>query len=199
MEPGAALLIQDILRDERARIDAFGDDLRRESGDRPLALKTGTSSGFRDAWAVGYLVTAEAVDLNQPRDSGLLLDRGNRIGCRGSGGAQRPTLAQALRYGLNDRTVRNFGAVRRQGTEVLTPLRRDAARLDQVLLIEPLDVGRVGSLQVRRIVLMLEYCAHELGAWGSSANDYAAARPEGARSVAKQPLSSNALKSQKCA
>ena len=95
--------------------------------------------------------------------------------------------------------MRDFGAAGRQGTEILTPFRRDAARLGEKLLIEPFDVGRVGSLQVRRIVLVLEYCAHELGRGGSNANDYAAAKPEGARSVAKQPLSSNALASHECA
>ena len=145
---------------------------------------------------IGDLMAAQAVDLDQARDGRLLLDgrRGFRRRCRRRSCALR--LPQALRYGLNDRAVRNFGVACREGAEVLAPLRRNAARLGEVLLIEPLDVGRVGSLQVRRIVLMLEYCAHELGRGGVCAYDYAAPEPEGARSVAKQALSSNAVTSQ---
>src|SRR5688572_22879897 len=144
-------------------------------------------------------MTAQAVDLDQPRNRSLLLDCRSGFGRRNRGAALRGALAQALRYGLNDGSVWNFGVAGCERCEVVAPFRRNAARLGEVLLIQPFDVGRVGSLQVRRVVLVLEYCAHGLGQGGSLANDYAAAKPESARSVAKQPLSSNALTSQECA
>ena len=50
MEPGAAALVVDVLRDGRARAEAFGADLEDRAGG-PFALKTGTSSGWHDAWA----------------------------------------------------------------------------------------------------------------------------------------------------
>lgn len=51
--PEAALLVADILRDARARSDGFGRDLEDLAGG-PFALKTGTSTGWRDAWAVAF-------------------------------------------------------------------------------------------------------------------------------------------------
>lgn len=50
MDEAAATVTLDILRDGRARRDAFGDDLEGLMGGRPFGLKTGTSSGWRDAW-----------------------------------------------------------------------------------------------------------------------------------------------------
>jgi penicillin-binding protein 1C len=52
-DAGAAWLIADILSDNAARAPAFGLDspLRFEF---PVACKTGTSSDFRDNWALGY-------------------------------------------------------------------------------------------------------------------------------------------------
>ncbi|MBN2508152.1 MAG: penicillin-binding protein 1C [Verrucomicrobia bacterium] len=51
--PHAAWLVTDILSDNHARAQAFGldSDLRF---DFPVACKTGTSSDFRDNWALGY-------------------------------------------------------------------------------------------------------------------------------------------------
>ncbi|MFW5738921.1 MAG: penicillin-binding protein 1C, partial [Myxococcota bacterium] len=51
--PEAALLVVDILRDARARSDGFGRDLEDLAGG-PFALKTGTSTAWRDAWAVAF-------------------------------------------------------------------------------------------------------------------------------------------------
>jgi penicillin-binding protein 1C len=51
MHPDAASLAWDVLSDPVARADAFGHDLRELAGDQPFALKTGTSSNWRDAWA----------------------------------------------------------------------------------------------------------------------------------------------------
>ena len=53
-KPEAATVITDILSDAEVRSEAFGDDLRGLSEGRRFALKTGTSTGFRDAWAVVY-------------------------------------------------------------------------------------------------------------------------------------------------
>jgi len=55
----------------------------------------------------------------------------------------------------------DLGAVAAERAEVSPPFGRHAARLGEKLLVEPFDVGRIGSLQWRRIVLILEYGAHE--------------------------------------
>ena len=53
LDPEAARLTIDILRDSAARRDGFGRDLTDLArGD--FALKTGTSSGHRDAWAAAF-------------------------------------------------------------------------------------------------------------------------------------------------
>ncbi len=56
MDPQAAAIVVDILSDNRARADAFGDDLSHliEESDGELGLKTGTSSGWHDAWAAVF-------------------------------------------------------------------------------------------------------------------------------------------------
>ncbi len=51
MTADAAALTWDVLSDSAARADAFGRDLRDLTGGLPFALKTGTSSNWRDAWA----------------------------------------------------------------------------------------------------------------------------------------------------
>jgi len=53
MEAVHAALVTDVLRDGDARRAAFGDDLRSIVAS-PFALKTGTSSGWRDAWTAAY-------------------------------------------------------------------------------------------------------------------------------------------------
>lgn len=53
MSPGAAAVTRDLLSDASVRRDAFGADLA-ELADRPFALKTGTSTGWRDAWAAVF-------------------------------------------------------------------------------------------------------------------------------------------------
>ena len=53
-DPGAAAVTVDILSDADARRLAFGRDLEAEAGGHPFALKTGTSSGYHDAWAVAF-------------------------------------------------------------------------------------------------------------------------------------------------
>jgi penicillin-binding protein 1C len=52
LAPEAAELTRDVLSDARVRADAFGADLSDLAG--RFALKTGTSSGFRDAWAAAF-------------------------------------------------------------------------------------------------------------------------------------------------
>jgi penicillin-binding protein 1C len=52
-DPGACWLIADMLADNHARAAAFGMNSYL-SFDFPVACKTGTSSGYRDNWVVGY-------------------------------------------------------------------------------------------------------------------------------------------------
>jgi penicillin-binding protein 1C len=54
MRASAALLTRDILEDASARREGFGDDLRALAPGEPFALKTGTSSGWRDAWTAVF-------------------------------------------------------------------------------------------------------------------------------------------------
>jgi penicillin-binding protein 1C len=52
MHADATALTWDVLSDPATRADAFGQSLLDLTGGRPFALKTGTSSNWRDAWAV---------------------------------------------------------------------------------------------------------------------------------------------------
>ena len=51
--PNAAALISEILSDDPARREAFGVENALDLP-FPVAVKTGTSKGYRDAWTVGY-------------------------------------------------------------------------------------------------------------------------------------------------
>jgi len=53
MEPGAVEVLRDVLMDGDARARAFGADLEDVAEGR-FGLKTGTSSGWRDAWAAVF-------------------------------------------------------------------------------------------------------------------------------------------------
>lgn len=50
----AAMLVREILSDRDARRAGFGHDLTELAGDGDVALKTGTSQGWRDAWCVVF-------------------------------------------------------------------------------------------------------------------------------------------------
>jgi len=49
-----ALTISDILSDEEARVPAFGRGSYLYFGGRDVAVKTGTTNDYRDAWIIGY-------------------------------------------------------------------------------------------------------------------------------------------------
>ncbi len=53
LDPRVAYLITDILSDDLARIPTFGEGSVLNL-DRPAAVKTGTTTDFRDNWTVGY-------------------------------------------------------------------------------------------------------------------------------------------------
>lgn len=53
LDPRVAYLITDILADRYARVPTFGLNSPLEL-DRPAAVKTGTTTDWRDAWTVGY-------------------------------------------------------------------------------------------------------------------------------------------------
>lgn len=54
LPPELAYLMNDILSDNAARLPAFGVNNRLHLEDRPVAAKTGTTDGWKDAWALGY-------------------------------------------------------------------------------------------------------------------------------------------------
>jgi penicillin-binding protein 1C len=53
LDAGAAALVTDVLADPMARVRALHGAAAMDPG-FPVAVKTGTSSGFRDAWTVGF-------------------------------------------------------------------------------------------------------------------------------------------------
>lgn len=54
ISPEVAFLITDVLSDNVARTPAFGANSVLKLGDRPAAVKTGTTNDYHDAWTVGY-------------------------------------------------------------------------------------------------------------------------------------------------
>lgn len=54
LEPSLAHLISDILSDNASRSPIFGSSSALYFPERPIAAKTGTTQGYRDAWTVGY-------------------------------------------------------------------------------------------------------------------------------------------------
>jgi penicillin-binding protein 1C len=53
LDPKVAFLVTDILSDNNARLATFGPNSVLQIG-RPAAVKTGTTTDFRDNWTVGY-------------------------------------------------------------------------------------------------------------------------------------------------
>ncbi len=54
LDPRVAYLITDILSDDTARIPTFGEDSLLRLPGRRAAVKTGTTTDFRDNWTIGY-------------------------------------------------------------------------------------------------------------------------------------------------
>jgi len=54
IDKNISLLISDILSDNEARAPAFGERSYLYFPDRPVAVKTGTTNNYRDAWVMGY-------------------------------------------------------------------------------------------------------------------------------------------------
>lgn len=54
LDKNIALLITDILSDNAARAPAFGQTSSLYFPDRQVAVKTGTTNDYRDAWVIGY-------------------------------------------------------------------------------------------------------------------------------------------------
>jgi 1A family penicillin-binding protein len=54
MPEQVALMISDVLSDNKARTPAFGEHSALYIEDRPVAVKTGTTNDYRDAWIMGY-------------------------------------------------------------------------------------------------------------------------------------------------
>lgn len=60
MEPSVARSISDILSDNVARAPAFGEGSALTFTEHAVAVKTGTTNDYRDAWIVGYTPTIAA-------------------------------------------------------------------------------------------------------------------------------------------
>jgi membrane peptidoglycan carboxypeptidase len=54
VSPDVAHMISDVLSDNVARTPAFGSDSYLYFSDRAVAVKTGTTNDYRDAWIIGY-------------------------------------------------------------------------------------------------------------------------------------------------
>lgn len=54
LEPNVARIISDILSDNKARAPAFGESSYLYFPERQVAVKTGTTNDYRDAWVMGY-------------------------------------------------------------------------------------------------------------------------------------------------
>jgi penicillin-binding protein 1C len=54
LETNTARQINDILSDNEARAYTFGESNYLTLGERPVAAKTGTTNGYKDAWTIGY-------------------------------------------------------------------------------------------------------------------------------------------------
>lgn len=54
IDPNIARSISDVLSDNTARAPAFGENSFLKVADREVAVKTGTTNDYRDAWIVGY-------------------------------------------------------------------------------------------------------------------------------------------------
>jgi len=54
LDKNIALLISDVLSDNKARAPAFGASSPLYFPDRPVAAKTGTTNDYKDAWVLGY-------------------------------------------------------------------------------------------------------------------------------------------------
>jgi 1A family penicillin-binding protein len=70
LDPSIAYEISNVLSDNNARSYVFGSNSALNFSDRPVAVKTGTTSLYKDAWTVGYtpsLVTGVWVGNNDGR------------------------------------------------------------------------------------------------------------------------------------
>jgi len=54
LKPQLTRLVSDILSDNAARTPVFGANSALYFAERPVAAKTGTTQGYRDAWTMGY-------------------------------------------------------------------------------------------------------------------------------------------------
>jgi membrane peptidoglycan carboxypeptidase len=71
LDPAIAYEITSILSDNEARSATFGSRSALYFGDRKIAVKTGTTSSYRDAWTIGYspqVVTAVWVGNNDNKE-----------------------------------------------------------------------------------------------------------------------------------
>jgi penicillin-binding protein 1C len=105
-------LVRDILSDGAARRDGFGADLMDLAAGHPFALKTGTSSGWRDAWAVVFDDAATVVVwLGDPS--------GRPLGAVAGFEAAAPVAVRILAAATRARPQANEGAGRARSDERL--------------------------------------------------------------------------------
>lgn len=102
LEPEIAYEISSILSDNEARTPIFGSRSALYFDDRPVAVKTGTTQEYRDAWTVGYtpsLAVAVWVGNNDNTPMG-----GHAAGAM----AAAPTFHQFVVEALKDQPIEEF-------------------------------------------------------------------------------------------
>jgi len=101
LSPQLAFLLNDILSDNQARAAAFGVDNKLHLEDRPAATKTGTTTDWRDGWAIGYTPQL-AVGVWVGNSDNEPMERVPGARCAA------PIWQEIMRYALRDAPVQQF-------------------------------------------------------------------------------------------
>ncbi len=119
---GTSFIISSILSDNNARAEEFGSSLTVSSS-RPVAVKTGTTEAYRDAWTIGYTPSlAIGVWIGNSDNSQMSAVAGSS----GSG----PIWLSLMRQLLNGKPIEKF-------TQPATVVSHDVCKADGALAQSP--------------------------------------------------------------